>query len=310
LLKRARAFSPAGISSFFEICDRPPEGTLITNLERVGARGGGFVIEKGVFTEVSVTESEKPFIEVYINNKLFPEAETTNTVAAILLEEIGKPWKAIIHHKVDVPIGAGFGSSASGALSTALALSKALGINLTLMQAGKIAHIAEIRCRTGLGTVGPVSLGGCVLTIKAGAPSHAVIDRLPTSPDHRIVAGCIRPISTKETLESAELKRRVNRHGRETIQRILADPSLESFMSASKEFSKKTGFATSMTEKLIELAEEAGAIGATQNMIGEAVHALVPVENVEGVVEAFSRVLPSEQIINTGIDTQGARIIR
>ena len=75
MLKRARAFSPAGISSFFEIYDRTPEGTLITSLERVGARGGGFVIEKGVLTEVSITESEKPSTEVYINNKLFPEAD-------------------------------------------------------------------------------------------------------------------------------------------------------------------------------------------------------------------------------------------
>lgn len=310
MLRRARAFSPAGISSFFEICDSTPEAKLRTNLELVGARGGGFVIKKGVFTEASVTESEKPCVEVYINNKLFSGAETTKTVVATLLEEIEQPWKAIIHHKVDVPIGAGFGSSAAGALSTALALSKALGINLTLMQAGEIAHIAEIRCRTGLGTVGPVSLGGCVLTIKAGAPSHAVIDRLPTSPDLRIVAGCIRPISTKETLESADLKRKVNRHGRETIQRILANPSLENFMSASKDFAKKTEFATQMTEKLIDLAEEAGAIGATQNMIGEAVHALVPVGKVENVIKAFSRVLPPEQIINAGIDMQGARIIR
>ena len=72
------------------------------------------------------------------------------------------------------------------------------------------------------------------------------------------------------------------------------------------------GFATLMTEKLIELQkkQECAFVGATQNIIGEAVHALVPVENVEGVVEAFSRVLSSEQIINTGIDMQGARIIR
>ena len=55
MLKKAKAFSPAGISSFFEICDRTLEGSLITNLEHVGARGGGFVIEKGVLTEVCVT---------------------------------------------------------------------------------------------------------------------------------------------------------------------------------------------------------------------------------------------------------------
>ena len=53
--KRVTAFSPAGISSFFEICDRSPDGKLIADPERVGARGGGFSPDKGVSTEVIVT---------------------------------------------------------------------------------------------------------------------------------------------------------------------------------------------------------------------------------------------------------------
>jgi len=308
--KKAKAFCPAGITSFFEICDKTADGKTISDEERIGARGGGFVLEKGVLTEVNVTESKKLFLEVYINDKPAPYAETTKTVAEMLLEKINEQYEITIRHKVVVPIGAGFGSSGAGALSTALALSKALDISLTILQAGKIAHVAEVRCRTGLGTVGPIALGGCVITVEPGAPSHAIIDRIPTTSDHRIVTGYYRPIPTKKVLASAGIRKIVNKCGRETVDKILTHPSLENFMSASKDFARKVGFTTPLTEKLIDLAEKEGAIGAAQNMIGEAVHVLTTVDTAERIVEAFKKVLPSKNILTAKIDSQGARLLR
>jgi len=310
LLKRARAFSPAGISSFFEICDRTPDGAPITDLEHIGARGGGFAINKGVLTEVSLAEAKEKQIRVFINGKLWPEAETTRTVVEALLEKVSETYHVTVRHRVEVPIGAGFGSSAAGALGTALALSKALGINLTYNQLGRIAHVAEVRCQTGLGTVGPLMLGGCIVTTEPGAPGYASIDRIPISPNHRIVAGTYRPFPTKEILSSQEKRETINEWGQRTLEKILADPSLENFMRACKEFAIGTGLVTSRVQKLIELAEKAGAIGAAQNMIGEAVHALVTVDKVEGVVQAFKKVMPSEKIIIAKIDLQGARRLR
>ena len=310
MLKRARAFSPAGISSFFEICDRTPDGAPITDPEQIGARGGGFVISKGVSTEVSLAEAKEKQIRVFINGKLWPEAETTRTVAETLLEKVPETYHVTVRHRVEVPIGAGFGSSAAGALGTALALSKALNLNLTYNQLGRIAHVAEVRCQTGLGTVGPLTLGGCIVTTAPGAPGYASIDRIPVSPDHRIVAGTYRPFPTKEMFSSQEKRGIINEWGRRTLEKILADPSLENFMRACKEFAIGTGLVTSRVQKLIELAEKAGAVGAAQNMVGEAVHALVTVDKVEGVVQAFKKVMPSEKIIIAKIDLQGARRLR
>ena len=84
MLDRARAFSPAGISSFFEICDRTPDGTLITDPELIGARGGGFALDKGVSTEVSLIEAEEQQVQVFINERLWQNAETTKTVVETL----------------------------------------------------------------------------------------------------------------------------------------------------------------------------------------------------------------------------------
>ncbi|MDH5691391.1 MAG: hypothetical protein OEY81_08195 [Candidatus Bathyarchaeota archaeon] len=305
--KKAMAFSPAGISSFFEICDRTHDEVPIKNPERIGARGGGFVINKGVLTQVSAAEVEVNGVQVFINDKLAPEAETTRVVVEMLLAKAKGNYEVKVTHKVEVPISAGFGSSAAGALGTALALSKALNLNLTYNQLGRIAHVAEVNCQTGLGTVGPLMLGGCIITTEPGAPGYASIDRIPVSPNLRIVAGTYRPFPTKEMLSSQEKRRTINEWGRRTLEKILADPSLENFMRACKEFAVGIGLVTSRVRKLIELAEKAGAIGVAQNMVGEAVHALVTVDKVEGVVQAFKKAMSNEKILITKIDFQGAR---
>ena len=309
MLKRARAFSPAGISSFFEVCDRTADGQLIADPERVGARGGGFSPDKGVTTEVVLAEAEEKWVHVFINGEFCPEAETTKSVVETLLQHVSEEYDVTVRHHVEVPIGAGFGSSAAGALGTALALSKVLVLNLTYNQLGRIAHVADVKSRTGLGTVGPLLFGGCGLTIEPGAPGYARLDRIPVSPDHRLVVGTFRPYPTKEMLSSPEKREIINDWGRKTLKKILADPSLKNFMAACKEFALETGFATARVQKLMELSEKAGAIGAAQNMLGEAVHALATVDTVEAVHEAFKRLLPDEKIIVAKLDFQGARMI-
>jgi len=309
LLKRARAFCPAGVSSFFEICDRSPDGKLIADPERIGARGGGFALNKGVSTEVIVAEAEEKRVQVFINGIFCPEAETTKSVVEMLTAKVSANYDIKVNHSVEVPIGAGFGSSAAGALGAALALSKVLGLHLTYNQLGRVAHVAEVKCRTGLGTVGPLLFGGCGLTLEPGAPGLARLDRIPVSSDHRVIAGTFRPYPTKEMLSSQEKREIINEWGRKTLQKILAEPSLENFMGACKQFAVGTGFATERVQKLMELSEKAGAIGAAQNMLGEAVHALVTVDKMGSVHEAFKKVLPAEKIIVANVDLQGARMI-
>jgi len=308
-VKSAKAFSPAGISSFFEICDTETDGSPISDFERIGARGGGFGIKKGVTTQVDISKAENDSIHVFINKKDAPEAETTKTVVQMLLNKVSETYNVVVKHKVEIPISAGFGSSAAGALTTALALSKALGLNLTYNQIGRIAHVAEVKCKTGLGTVGPLMLGGCILTIEPGAPGIAIIDRIPISADYAIVAGLFGPILTKEVLASSEKRQAVNRWGNKTLKDILSEPSLENFFACCCNFAEKTGFATERVRTLIRLAEEASAISAAQNMVGEAVHALTTLENAENVVQSFKQVLPQEKILVAHVDIQGARLI-
>ena len=309
MFNRARAFSPAGISSFFEICDMTSDGKLILEPELVGARGGGFSPCKGVLTEVVVSEAEESRIQIYINKKFCSEAKTTKSVVEMLTGKVTESYDVCVMHKVEVPVAAGFGSSAAGALGTALALNKILKLNLTYNQLGKVAHVAEVNCKTGFGTVGPLLFGGCGLTLEPGAPGIARLDRIPVSSDHRLVMGTFGSYSTKELLASGAKRGLINTWGRKTLKRILVDSSLENFMNSCKKFAFGTGFATERVKKLMDLAEKAGAIGVAQNMLGEAVHALVKVDSVDAVYAAFKKLLPEEKIMISAVASHGAHII-
>ena len=85
---------------------------------------------------------------------------------------------------------------------------------------------------------------------------------------------------------------------------------LKNFLDRCWEFSENTGFATPNVRKLVELAKVAGAVGAAQNMLGEAVHALVLEEKASDVEEAFKQVLPNQNVFVSKIDFQGARLVK
>jgi len=308
--KTAIAFAPAAISSFFEIHDTEDDKP-IADLTRVGARGGGFGLQRGVTTKVSAKEADGGSIKIFINAKQVEQAKTTKKMVEKLLEGVGKTYDVTVEHKIEVPVGAGFGTSAGGALTAGLALKEALSLPLTYNQIGRAAHVAEIQCRTGLGTVSSLTFtGGCVLVVEPGAPGICQLDRIPIIPDYVIVAGSFKAHTPKTVLNDPERARVINRYGKKTMEAILREPTLKNFLDRCWEFSEKAGFTTPNVRQLVKLANDAGAVGATQNMLGEAVHAVVSVAKADHVAEAFKRVLPPEKVIVSKIDFQGARLIK
>jgi len=310
VIKTVKAFAPGAISSFFEIHDTEDDHP-ITDLLKVGAVGGGFGLQKGTTTTVKVEETDENSVNVTINGEA-ADAKVTKHVTQALLQKAPKKYAVTVEHQIDVPIGMGFGTSAGGALTTGLALKEALSLPLTYNQVGQAAHIAEIQCQTGLGTVSSLNFGGgLILVTEAGAPGICQTDRIPISSDYVVVAGFYRSlIPKKSVLSSPEKKAEINRYGKKTLEAILAEPSLENFLEQCWAFSQKAGFATESITTLVEAAKKAGAVGAAQNMIGAAVHAVVHEENAVSVAEAFKKTLPQNQVIISKIDFQGARLIK
>ena len=132
-------FVPGHITGFFNICEND-------NLVKYGSKGVGVLIDSGVKTSVKLNEKLKSDYEIIINNI---KNEKNETIIKETINEIQNqnPFKnkLQIKQEIQVPIGCGFGTSASSSLSTSIAIKKLLNLPITQEQAGQYAHITEVK---------------------------------------------------------------------------------------------------------------------------------------------------------------------
>ena len=288
----ARAFAPAHITGFFEVF---LTGDALTS----GSRGAGLVLGKGVVTEVEVRPSKESEVYVEVNREQC-ECEVSTLVARSLLSKCPCSYEVHISHKLEVPQRQGFGASGAGALSTAIALNKALGLGLSAVELGRLAHCAEVECRTGLGDVIAQLSGGFVVRTRAGAPGVGKVDKFYSSAGVAVfLVG--EGIETRGVLSSQAAVSKINLVGRECVEELLRAPSLQRFVSISKKFALATGLAKGDVRRTILELEERG-VEAGMAMLGEAVFAVY--EKPEEVVN-----LLDYPCITASIDNCGARVL-
>ena len=308
-MRVSEAFCPAGISSFFEVCNLDSSGNPLTDPARIGARGGGFAIPRGATSRAIVRKSAETKIKVKINSKPAPEAHTTRSAIEQLLKTQGITLEIAIDLKVACPIGAGFGTSAAGTLASCLAVSDAADIPVTMNELGRITHVAEVVNRTGLGTAAALLAGGFALVTEPGAPGIGFVDRLLFPKNHSIICAYTGPISTRETLGTADVAERLNAPAKRAMDAIRQNPSLSTFMAETRQFGQEAGFETPIVTSLISTMISSGAIGATQNMIGEAVHGVANNRKVARIVKSVKKAFPAARVFATPIDNQGVRLL-
>ncbi len=299
-MRRARAFSPAGISGLFSAHVEPPDPY------RKGARGAGLALASGVSVTVEVEESERAELECYLNGRR-AELGLARRVFERIARRFGlsAPYRVVVRQEVGVPMG-GLGSSGASALATALALGRALGLSASYIELAREAHVAEIEEGTGLGTVSGLVVGGAVAVVRPGAPGYDSVVRLVADPDVRVVVGFFAPISKRDALSRVDLAR-VNELGMRALADLLREPTLERFLESSKRFAARAGFMTERVRRAVEAAEEAGAMGASQAMIGETAFAVAAEDRAERVAEAMRRL--GARVLVTEISWSPARVV-
>ena len=269
----ARAFAPAHISGIFII-------DIKKNPINSGSMGAGICLEDGAVTTVHPAEkTEKTAIKI---NGEVNHAATTLSATKLLTKN-----PILVETTLSVPIGAGFGASAAGALSTALALNKSLSLNMTFNDLARSAHIAEVKNRTGLGDVAGMTCGGIDIRKHAGIPPIGSIDRIPCS-DEIISWICFGEISTKSVLSDDIKKKSINKSGRLRLKELLKKPTIDNFFLQSCAFAKEIELMSPQVRDAIEAVEAAGGI-ASQAMLGNAVFAL----NDNGALSEFGEVKKS-----------------
>ena len=268
-----KAFSPCQITGFFRIHDSEK------NPLRIGSTGAGINLGNGVTTTVRIGRSGRSKFNILFNGRPLPNPVVS---LEVIREHLGRsPRKAqmTVSHETPLPMGCGYGTSGAGALSLSLALNEALGSNLTQVEAAQIAHKAEVKNRTGLGTVTSAFYGGFLLRTKPGAPGFAEFRKTTPPSTLRVVSGSFGSISTKGVLSNPDLRRRINRCGKGLVSLQLRYLERRTFLYLSQRFAECLGIISPrLGETISEMQRK--KLASSMMMIGESIFTLVQKDHV------------------------------
>lgn len=306
---------PHRVSGFFEIVDKI-NGIKMKNPEHIGSRGAGFNLNAVGRTEILVEDLDKDensHCLISINNEEINEkAETTYFVFESIKNLIKSPVKIRINHNFDLPVGCGYGASGSGALGSIIGLDQILNLSLGGLEKGRIAHVAEVVNRTGLGTVCGQLAGGLCMLKEPGYP--CVYEPIQFPEDLIMICGTFGVINTKSILTDPILSVKIKEAGKTALSRLIKTPNIKTFIEASICFVKDTNMLDilnlSKVEELMDSLNDLDITGACMNQLGRSVYAICKKKQVRDVSEIFESFKPEIQIFHTAITKQTPQVIK
>jgi len=299
----ATAFCPAHITGFFKAHLDDNQNSL----ENLGSTGAGFSIKQGVTTRVKIDTRDNQESNFRITTKGYQSDKTD--VSEFVLNEFLKLGKFSnkffdIEHKISIPVGYGLGSSGAVALSLSFALDQALETKLDKTTIGKIAHNAEVNCKTGLGDVLASFHGGFEIRVKPGAPGIGCVEKISTD-EISVIMICFSPISTNKFIK--EHLSQINGLGGKMVNRLLESKNYGHFQDMSLEFAKFVNIITPRMQKLVnELSKNNIKCGIA--FFGETVFSMIPKEDEDKVLEILQK-YSDGIVIKSELDNNGARVL-
>jgi len=286
---QATAYAPGHISAFFEPVFTPQ------SLDKTGSRGAGLCLTHGATTTIHLTIAKEQTITITINNKPATAPVTTLACRHLLGDQ---PCSLTIKTDLPLPISQGFGMSAAGAYSTALALARLIG--RSQIGALQAAHYAEVQLRTGLGDVIAASQGGIEIRRQPGLPPWGMIEHIPGQAE-LVLAVVGKPIKTKDILTDPNRIKTIASVGRRCITQLLDHPSLENLFRIGRQFANDTKLASPEVKTAIDAASPFGLV--SQSMLGNSVFAMGDTAMLRKTLGAFGKVW------TCNIDQTGARLL-
>jgi pantoate kinase len=240
----------------------------------VGSTGAGVNIEQGVVTKVILVKDQRRRVSILLNGFHLQDPVVSKNVVHEFLAGENRIWSTRVEHTCRLPVGRGYGTSGAAAASLSLALNAALGEPHDRNGALRIAHEAEVKAKTGLGTVASVGTGGFAVRIKPGAPGVGIVKRLALSRSLRIVSGSFGAISTSRVLSDGRLRRRVNPCSRGLLRDLMSRPNEKNFLRLSRRFAECLQLISPSLRRFLELADDVGLV-ASMLMMGDGAFCIV-----------------------------------
>ncbi|HEX4920486.1 MAG TPA: hypothetical protein VFV92_07075, partial [Candidatus Bathyarchaeia archaeon] len=300
MVRESKAFSPCNITGFFEIHRE------LTDPLQIGSTGVSIAIGHGVITQLTTRRARTPRFRATFNGRPLTKSSVSAFVAHKYAVLSGVNWDLRIAHHCQMPTGCGFGTSGAGALSLSFALNDALNLSLSKVEAAQIAHISEIVCGTGLGTVASVFLGGMTVRVRPGAPGEGRSRVIHTTPSTRVLTFSYGPLATQRVLRSKLLRQRVNKCGKGLTEEFDPRNPASSFMSLSKKFAECLGLASVRLSKTIKELDSNG-LTSSMMMLGESLFSILPDAESLPSKEFLQRTIPSAMV--SSITKSGACLI-
>ncbi len=251
MTEEATAFVPGHVTGFFSA--HPHEDPT-----RAGSRGAGLTLTDGV--EVTVRPAAESTVVLDGEGIDIEPVETVLSTLAV---------DARVEAHSELPLGAGFGVSGAMALGTALATNRVFDRKLSVNELVTIAHGAEVRAGTGLGDVVAQARGGIPIRLEPGAPAHNELDGIPSRA--RVEYVSFGGLSTADVL-SGETER-LTAAGERALSLVVEEPTLASFVHASRRFAREADLLTPAVRETLEAVADVGG-HASMAMLGDTVFAL------------------------------------
>ena len=254
-------FVPGHITGFFTIEDHD-----ITLMK--GSCGAGFLMSRGVRTTISDSDE----LEIDVN-----QGDSTVIDEVLKIMEIGTDFK--VTQDIQLPIGAGFGTSAASALSLTLALNEFLDLGYSTELCGQIAHMAEVNLGAGLGDVIAQTGYGLVLRVEPGAPGIGKIKSFEH--DVFIAWKTFGAIETSSVIQNPRHHQVISDVGLKYLEYFEEKPSLKNFLDFSNRFSNETKLMSDEVKNLVDYFNSRHDIlGSSMGMLGNTVFAFAQNEDV------------------------------
>lgn len=304
-MEEARAFAPSHITGIFQIFDQSADSL------KIGSKGAGVSLKRGVTTILKAEKSRKNSLKFKINGLISNSAEVSKRVVEVFLSKFKEQmttYSLFVEHQIEMPIGAGFGTSGAAALSLAMALNEAFKLGMSKTEAAQMAHIAEVECKTGLGTVIAETFGGIEIRTKPGAPGIGEIIHIPAKKDMIVACLSFGPLSTKKFLTDNAARKRINEFGGKLVDILVEEPSVANFMKLSRQFAENVKLITDKLRAVLRLTDEAGFV-CSMPMFGESIFTITEKDTLPEVLKIFEKHGSGGEAIVSEIDFEGARLL-
>ncbi|MDO5810722.1 MAG: pantoate kinase [Methanobrevibacter sp.] len=273
-------FVPGHITGFFTIENH--EVSL-----KKGSCGAGFLLSKGVKTTIESSDE----LDIDVN-----QGDETVIDEVLRILEIEPDFK--ITQDIQLPIGAGFGTSAASALSLTMAINDFLDLGYSRDLCGQIAHMAEVNLGAGLGDVIAQTGQGMVLRTSPGAPGVGEIKSFEH--DVAVAWKTFGGIETASIIRDPHRNQVISDVGLKYLEFFEEKPSIRNFLDFSYRFASETNLMSDEVKELVDYLNSCDDIlGSSMAMLGNTVFAFA--ENESSFKTLKIKGLHMDELNNNGM---------